>query len=277
MRLLPVITLLALVSPGAEHVQGQESAAPAAQNQSKPADKDLPLPGAWRLKAVPSMNHYRIGLDHQIFHGGKSAGFLESTAAGAAEFQGNHYASLVQSIDVRSWRGKRMRLAALLKTQDVQQSAYLEVDIPYLYADNSDNFRQKPPIQGSTDWKRYEIEFTVSDLKGTAEIVCSVHLSGPGRVWMDDVSLELVGDLGNVRTTPAANNQDSQSPSGLSDQLANTSFEQTQLEYELGLLQGQWEIRYPDRGKTRIIEITREVLEIRGNKITFTDYNQNQD
>lgn len=239
-----------------------------------PVDKEVPLPGGWRLKANPSVEHYRIGLDHQVFHGGKSAGLLESQAA---QFQQNHYASMVQSLDVRSHLGKRMRLSAFLKTQDVQESAYLEVNIPYLYADDAANFRQKPGLQGSTDWKSYSVEFIVNDTMATAEIEFSVYLIGPGRVWIDDVSLEFVGYLGNVRTTPPANSQDPQPAPRLFDEFTNSNFEQTQLEYDLSLLQGQWEIKHPTRGKTKIIEITREVLEINGNKITFTDYNQNQD
>lgn len=287
MRFLRVVGMLVLVSAAVVRAQGQEAparidrtltesdgAAAAAQKPPHAVDKDPPLPGGWRLEAHPSVQHYRIGLDRQVFHGGKSAGLLESQQA---EFQKNHYASMVQSLDIRSHRGKRLRLSAFLKTQDVQESAYLEVNIPHLYADDSDNFRLKPPIRGSTDWKRYEVEFTVSDLAGTAEIECSVDLHGPGRVWIDDVSLELVGDLGNARTTPPATNQNPQTPSGLFDQLANTSFEQTQLEYDLSLLQGKWEITYPTKGQTRFVEVTREVLEIYGNKITFTDYTRNQD
>ena len=287
MRLLRVITMLVLVSAAVVRVQGQEppakldrtptesdGTAAAAQKPPNPVDKERPLPGGWQLNARPSSRHYRIGLDRQVFHGGKSAGLLESQEA---QFQQNHYASMVQSLDVRSHRGKRLRLSAFLKTEDVRESVYLNVNIPHLYADSEDRFRLKPLIQGNTDWKRYEVEFTVTDMEGTAEIQCSVDLHGPGRVWIDDVSLEQVGDLENVRTTPAANNEKPPSPFVLFDELANTGFEQTLLEYDLSLLQGQWEITYPTKGKTKFFQIIREVLEVDGNKITFTYYSQNQD
>ncbi len=276
-----------VVSAAVVLVQGQEPPAKidwtltvsdgtdiAPRKQPNAVGTETPLPGGWRWNAHPSERHYRVGLDRQVFHGGKSAGSLESQEA---QFHQNHYASMVQSLDIRSHRGKRLRLSAFLKTRDVRESVYLKINIPHLYADSSDTFWLKPTIQGSTDWKRYEVEFTVTDLEGTAQIDCSVDLHGPGRVWIDDVSLELVGDLESVRTTPPGNKQNPQTPSGLFDQLANTGFEQTLLEYDLTLLQGQWEITYPTKGKTRFFEITREVLEVDGNKITFTDYNRNQD
>src|SRR4051794_31664220 len=115
MRLLRVIATLVLVSMAVMRVQGQEptgqrdrtlapsnGTAAATQKPPNAVDNDGPLPGGWRLEASPSVRHYRIELDRQVFHGGKSAGLLESQEA---QFLQNHYASMVQSLDIRSHRG----------------------------------------------------------------------------------------------------------------------------------------------------------------------------
>src|SRR5690349_19907926 len=62
----------------------------------------------------------------------------------------------------------------------------------------------------------------------------------------------------------------------MSDQLPCASVKETTLQYEPGLLQGQSEIKYPTRGKTKIVEITRQMLEVHGSKISITEYIQNQ-
>jgi len=239
---------------------------------SAAAAEERPLPGGWFLHAEPSVNHYRIGLDRETRHEGKSAGILESLAA---ESQKNHYARLVQSIDASKYHGKRLRLSAFLKTQDVTETARLSVESPHLYSDSSDAFYQEPPLRGSNDWRRYEIEFTVPAAGVVKQIDCCVNLYGPGRVWVDDVSLEVICSVKDAPPAVAPAKDAAESSPALFDELANGGLEQTQLEYDLSLMQGKWEIKYPAKGKTKIIEIAREVLEVRGNKITFTNYSQN--
>jgi hypothetical protein len=230
--------------------------------------EDMPIPGGWFLDAEPSVHHFRIGLDRETKHEGKYSGILESTAAALKQ---NHYARLVQSIEAAKYHGKRLRLAAFLKTQDVKESARLSVIAPYLYEDLDAASYQEPPLQGSTEWKRYAIEFTVPAANVVKEIQIRVNLIGPGKVWVDDVSLEIVG-AANESSPPAAREQPA-APPVFFDELANTRFEQTQGEYNLGLLQGKWEIKHPDAGKDKLTSnIAREVLEVQGNKLTITSY-----
>src|SRR4051812_35773299 len=54
---------------------------------STAAGEDRPLPGAWRLNSHAAANYYRIGLDREIRHGGKSAAILESRA----DWKEDHY------------------------------------------------------------------------------------------------------------------------------------------------------------------------------------------
>lgn len=221
------------------------------------AAEDHPLPGGWRLKSYTASNLYRIGLDREIKHGGKSAGFLASQDA---DYEQNHYASLEQSLDATKYRGKRLRLSAFLKSKNVKKRGMLEVEVPDPYADLSDTFRQEPSCVGTSDWKRYEIEFPVMAYAQVIEI--RVHLHGAGQIWLDDLRLEVLGNSDDPRTAklPAPD------PS-LFDDLVNTDFEQTQLEYDLSVMQGLWENKSPAG-----IRITRLV---EGNKETDTRYDQN--
>ena len=47
-------------------------------------------------------------------------------------------------------------------------------------------------VKGTTDWKRYEVVLDV--LPETVNIFFGTLLSGSGRVWVDDLKLETVGN-----------------------------------------------------------------------------------
>lgn len=223
--------------------------------------EDRPLPGGWRL--VPfAANGYRIGLDREIRHGGKSAGFLESHAG----WEKNHFdklgttPKLQQYLDATKYRGKRLRLSAFLKSQDVKTTAYLAASVPNPYADMSDYTTAKPFLEGTTDWKRFEIEFNVIHYAKQIEI--RVELHGSGRVWVDDLRLEVLGDTGE----PTGAEIPKADPL-LFGELANTDFEQTELEYQLGLMQGLWETHAPSESGGH-----RCTMLIEGKKQTYTIY-----
>jgi hypothetical protein len=225
------------------------------------AGEDRPLPGGWRLQSLAEANLYRIGLDHEIRHSGKSAAFLESRT----DWDKNHYDRLgsapgiEQWIDATKYRGKRVRLSAFLRSQDVKERAFLAANVPNPWADMSDFATTKPFLEGTTDWKRYEIEFNVIHYAKQIEI--AVELQGTGRVWVDELRLEVLGDTGE----PTGAEVPKADPL-LFDELANTDFEQTELEYQLGLLQGLWETHTPSD------EAHRTTMLVEGKKQTYTIY-----
>nr|UXE45615.1 hypothetical protein Hi04_10k_c5016_00024 [uncultured bacterium] len=219
---------------------------------------DRPLPGGWRLIPFVAANQYRMGIDREIRHGGKSAAFLESHAA---DSDNNHHARLEQALDATKYRGKRLRLSAYLKSKDVEKRAFLAANVPNPWQDLSDFATQKPLLEGTTDWTRYEIEFKVIDYAKQIEI--RVELHGSGRVWVDDLHLEVLGDTGE----PSGAEIPKVDPL-LFSELANTDFEQTELEYQLGLMQGMWETNAP------LVELHcrpgRTTLLVEGNRQTYS-------
>jgi hypothetical protein len=89
-------------------------------------------------------------------------------------------------------RGMRLRLSALVKSQDVADWAglWLRVDGQ---ADNpalAFNGMENRPIRGTTSWTRYEVVVDVPD--AAQNLAFGVLIKGTGQVWFKDMSLESV-------------------------------------------------------------------------------------
>lgn len=232
---------------------------------SAAAREDRPLPGGWRLIPFVAANQYRIGIDREIRHGGKSAAFLESHA----DWEKNHddklgtAPRLQQTLDATKYRGKRLRLSAFLKSKDVKERAFLAANVPNPWEDLQDFATAKPFLEGTTDWRSYEIEFKV--IAYAKQIEIRIELHGSGRVWVDDLRLEVLGDAGE----PSGAEIPKADPL-LFGELANTDFEQTELEYQVGLMQGLWETQATSESNYERLD--RYTMLVEGNKQKYTIY-----
>lgn len=105
------------------------------------------------------------------------------------------FGTLMQAVRADAFRGKRVRLSALVRAEGVERwsGLWMRVDgpgrePPMLALDNM----QDRPITGTTGWVRYAV---VLDVPETAEgVVFGALLDGPGRVLLDDVTLEEVDE-----------------------------------------------------------------------------------
>ncbi len=229
------------------------------------ASAEAPIPGGWTLETL-SILQYRIGLDHQTRHGGKSAGFLRGDGdPGNRSISG----SIVQSINAEQHRGQRLRFTAFVKTSDLDGWADFHTLIIGAQPDANFYTRQTRHLRitGSTDWNRHEAVFTVP--ADAVAIEVGITQYGAGQTWIDDVSIEVVEATGHTDEAPGGEQQiragavESNRP----ETLENADFEQTKLEYDLALMQGRWESRSSDgRRKTK---------EIAGDTVTITDYSEN--
>ena len=149
-----------------------------------------PPPG-WGLTGSDP-NDYRVGTDADIAHSGARSGFIASRP-GAQGF-----GTLMQSFKAGRYLGKRLRLSAYIRSDEVERWAALWMRVDG--ADHEtlafDNMQDRP-IAGTTDWRLYRIVLDVPEL---AEMIAfGVLLEGPGHVWLDDVEFETVSD--DVPTT----------------------------------------------------------------------------
>ena len=144
------------------------------------------LPVGWQRAPSNSSNGYSMTVDTNIKHGGKASAAIKFTCGDETGF-----GSLSQVISADEYRGKRLRLAGWLKTENTNASGlWMRVDgnRRLLGFDNMLN----RPITGTTDWKRYEV---VLDVPSEAvNIFFGTIVDGKGQVWVDDVQLEIVGN-----------------------------------------------------------------------------------
>jgi C-terminal processing protease CtpA/Prc len=144
---------------------------------------------------------FRSGADRSVAHGGTSSGHLTARSASPAGF-----GALSQLVRADSYRGKRVRFSAYVKTGAVSGTGaglWMRVDANGGIA-AFDNMMTRP-IRGTTDWVLASV---VLDVPGDATgIMLGVLLVSAGEVWIDDASLEVVGtDVGVTNTGEPSTN-----------------------------------------------------------------------
>src|SRR5437762_3293678 len=106
------------------------------------------------------------------------------------------FGTLMQSFAAEKFRGKRLRLRAELKTEDVRgaETLWMRVDGGAQHSLAFDNMEQRTsegPLSGTHDWARREV---VLDVAPEAESVhFGFYLRGSGRAWARNFDLTEVG------------------------------------------------------------------------------------
>jgi hypothetical protein len=175
--------------------------------QTQPT-KNPAVPEGWLL-AGSNPRDYETGLDPQeIYHGFPSA-YLKSKQSAMEGF-----GTLMQKFSAGHYAGKRVRLRASVKAEEVSDWAglWMRVDKGSTVA-SFDNMMDRP-IKGTTTWQTYEVILDVpQDATG---IAFGILLNKSGSVWLNSVKFESVGL--DVPTTAKA-------PAGLPEGPANLNFE----------------------------------------------------
>ncbi|MEO6596569.1 MAG: hypothetical protein ABIP94_17595, partial [Planctomycetota bacterium] len=137
------------------------------------------------------------------FVGRQSAVIDASTPTGT----GQRFSNLMQALDAQSWQGKRVRFRAAVKVAELAPGATVQLwfrvdrrakDGGEMQTGAFDNMGDRP-IRTET-WAHHDI---VLDVDADAErIACGMFVSGTGKAWLDDVSLEIAG--AGVATTGGA-------------------------------------------------------------------------
>jgi beta-lactamase regulating signal transducer with metallopeptidase domain len=153
-----------------------------AQNQSS---EFRSMPAGWVL-AGSAPGNYETGTDRQVDDQGLSSAYLKSNSRA-----GEGFGTLMQSFTAEKYLGKRVRLTASMKAQDVIEWAglWMRVDIGVRTA-GFDNMANRP-IKGSLGWRNYEV---VLDVPAHAtSINFGVLLCNSGVVWLKGIKFEIVG------------------------------------------------------------------------------------
>jgi hypothetical protein len=105
----------------------------------------------------------------------------------------------MQSVYADFCLGKKMRLSAQIKSEDVGWAAlWMRIDGADGEILGFDNM-QTNPINGTTDWNYYECVLDVP--LGSKSLSFGVLMSGEGKVWFSEVVLEPASDDVEVTDT----------------------------------------------------------------------------
>ncbi|MFY9821849.1 MAG: hypothetical protein WAM82_10735 [Thermoanaerobaculia bacterium] len=159
--------------------------------EAPPGDHSLPT--GWDQPGVlPASGGegYEVMTDGEVAHGGKASGRIRQVNADL-----HNFGSLTQAISAEAFRGKRVRLAGWLRTQEVRTGwagLWMRIDREGEGSQplHFDNMHERG-VKGTTDWKRYEVVLDVP--KEAGKIVFGCVLSDTGTLWADDLSLAAVG------------------------------------------------------------------------------------
>ncbi|MDX6530515.1 MAG: hypothetical protein QOH41_2805 [Blastocatellia bacterium] len=142
-----------------------------------------PPQGWFRVGNDPQ--HYEVSVDTTVKHGGK--------ASGRIKFIGDKpegFGALMQTFKADDYRGKRLRMSAWIKSEDVEAAA------PWFRIDGAkgmlgfDNMGNRS-VKGTSDWKKYELTLDVP--AAAIDIAFGGLVSGKGQAWLDDFTFDVVG------------------------------------------------------------------------------------
>ncbi len=167
---------------------------------AQPADLDFErgqlgkMPPGW---FVPTAG-YTATLTDQRPHKGKRCALLESGEPAA----GVPFGNLMRAIDATPYLGKRVRLRAAVRCAPAgpgdRVQMWMRVDREGGQRGFFDNMGDRP-IR-SKSWRTYEIEGNIA--ADARSINVGFMLMRSGRLWMDDVTLEVVGEAAPVIHDP---------------------------------------------------------------------------
>jgi hypothetical protein len=143
-----------------------------------------PLPAPWQVTGKDSKK-FTAGVDQS--DGFKGAKFLAN-----AGDDDKAWAALTQAVSAQNYLGQRIRFRARVRTQDVSNWAglWMRVDSQSRSGVSFYNSQDRP-IKGTTEWQERSVVLDVP--QDASMIVFGVIDSGKGRVWIDQLALDTVG------------------------------------------------------------------------------------
>ena len=144
------------------------------------------LPKGWFK--VDKTDSYKLGLDQVIFKNGHQSVFIESKYK---EIDG--FGALMQPCLSNDYIGKRIKLTGYIKSENVTGWSGMWMGVSSQITELSFENMEKRPIKGSTDWTKCEIVMDVPS--ESVGLSYGVLLHGTGKIWFDNLSFEVVGEL----------------------------------------------------------------------------------
>lgn len=149
------------------------------------ANNNNKIPDGW-FPAGSNPSEYEMGIDKSNFQSGNSSAYIKSKSPKTKKF-----GTLMQSINAENYLSKRLQISCYIKSKDVKGSCamWMRIDGNSKEQLGFDNMKGRS-IKGSKDWQKYEIVLDIPT--NSISINYGVLLSGEGKVWFDNLQLEVV-------------------------------------------------------------------------------------
>lgn len=146
------------------------------------------IPG-WNTTAFAKEQGFQLA----VTKSGCTEGAQCALLSGPAQPPANAFNNVIQSLPGSGFHGKVVRLSAAIRAEGAGTRAQMWIRLDA--ADRSmiklDNMSGRPVT--SAEWKRYETTMAVSP--DVASVTLGVMQFGSGKVWVDDVRLEITGEF----------------------------------------------------------------------------------
>ncbi len=164
----------------------QEPAVVELGNPSFEAAEESGVPSEWRFVARPAGEQAAL-LDPTDPMEGETSAFLDCSEGS------NEFTNLMQSLDATPMQGQRVRFRAAVRTAELTAATRVQL---WFRVDRTEGMgafdnMQDRPIQAE-DWEYFDIVLDVSD--NATRLNVGMFVIGPGKAWVDDASLEVVGE-----------------------------------------------------------------------------------
>ena len=154
------------------------------------------VPFGWLL-AGSNPHNYEAGVDPQASYHGSPSAYLKAKQSTLEGF-----GTLMQDFSAGQYAGRRVRLRASMKTEEVADWAGLWMRVDKGSAVLGFDNMVDQPIKDTTGWRTYEVVLDVpQDATG---IAFGILLNKSGSVWLNNVQLDGVGvDVPTTAKAPA--------------------------------------------------------------------------
>lgn len=154
-------------------------------------------PKGWFMAGSKPAN-YQTGVDQAMVENGLPSAFLKSAIPATGGF-----GTLMQTINANDYAGKRVRLRARVRSQDVSDWSGVWMRVDKGSTSVAFDNMQNRPVKGNQTWKTCDVVLDVPE--DATSISFGILLTGTGEVWMNDATFEIVGN--EVPTTGLASSQ----------------------------------------------------------------------
>jgi len=153
------------------------------------------MPKGWVASSYRP-NEYEMGIAEGAGENGKNAATIRSVRPDVVG-----YGRLMQTFSSEKYKGKRLKLTGYLRTKKVDKWAGLVMRVmgkttnPVTGKEHKkllsfDNMYSRF-VSGTNDYTKYEIVLDIPD--SATDIEYGARLTGPGQIWFDQLSFEVVG------------------------------------------------------------------------------------